>query len=123
MNYENNPNWDKLTDLMKKRIELREKGYSYQEIADLEQKSRSSIQQSIKRSYFLLGLNEPDIKGILKKEIDKTVDIDGIRNEMLEEFRRQGIREFLKEIIKRDDVKEILKQEFKKELEDEKDDQ
>ncbi|PEJ60306.1 MULTISPECIES: hypothetical protein [unclassified Bacillus (in: firmicutes)] len=122
MNYKNNPNWDKLTDLMKKRIELREKGYSYQEIADLEHKSRSSIQQSIKRSYFLLGIKEPDIKGILKKEIDKTVDIDGIRNQMLEEFNKQGIREFIKEIVKRDDVKEILKEEFKKELDEEKDD-
>ncbi len=120
MNYENNPNWDKLTDLMKKRVDLREKGYSYQEIADLEKKSRSSIQQSIKRSYYLLGIKEPDIKGILKKEIDHSVHIEGIRNEMLEEMKKHGIREFVKEFIKRDDVREILKEEYRKEFEDEK---
>lgn len=121
MNFKNNPNWDKLTDLMKKRVELREKGFSYQEIADLEKKSRSSIQQSIKRSYFLLGLNEPDIKGILQKEFEKSFEVERVRDEMLNEFKKQGIREFFKEMIKRDDVREILKEEFKKEIDEEKD--
>jgi predicted DNA-binding protein YlxM (UPF0122 family) len=120
MNYEENPNWNKLTDLMKKRVELREKGYSYQEIADLEQKSRSSIQQSIKRSYFLLGRIEPDMKEVLQNEINQSVEVERVRNEMLAEFKKQGIREFFKEIIKRDDVREILKEEFKKELKAEK---
>lgn len=120
MNYEKNPNWNKLTDLMKKRVELREKGYSYQEIADLEMKSRSSIQQSIKRSYFLLGRNEPNVKEVLPNEIDQVVEVERVRDEMLTEFHKQGIREFFKEILKRDDVREILKEEFKRELEEEK---
>ena len=119
MNYEKNPNWNKLTDLMKKRVELREKGYSYQEIADLEMKSRSSIQQSIKRSYFLLGRIEPDVKEGLKNEIDQSVEVDRVRDEMLTEFHKQGIREFFKAILKREDVREILKEEFKRELEEE----
>lgn len=118
---EKNPNWNKLTELMKKRVELREKGYSYQEIADLEKKSRSSIQQSIKRSYFLLGRTEPDMKDELQLEIDQSVEVKRVRDEMLEEFNKQGIREFIKEMIKREDVREILKEEFKKELEIEKD--
>jgi len=120
MNYEENPNWNKLTDLMKKRVELREKGYSYQEIADLEKKSRSSIQQSIKRSYFLLGRIEPEINEVLQNEIDQSVEVERVRDELLAELKKQGIREFFKEIMKREDVREILKEEFKKELEAEK---